>query len=477
MGIQNFNGWLKSTYGNAYISKQQLGSIDNLHIDLNCLLHKCVYQANTSNQVVKRLSYNIKNILDIVNPQKTLVLASDGVPPLAKTLLQRKRRNMSSKKIEQPKPISSLDFTVGSKFMNSLQENLSDVIKEIEKKRKIKTIFMCDDPNEAELKIMHHIKTKNNESHVVVSDDADVVLLTAAIDVDNIYVLSFESKKEKILSINTLLNEHQKKMKCNRRDFVFVSLLLGNDYIPKLNFINIDTLWKAYVNFKNNVEYEKLDIMSNDGKIQLTNLEFFLSFIVCGISNTLNKRTKISKIRTHHITRYLEGITWCFDNYSSGTCQKYDYIYSGKTIQPLDMMHVIMCNKITDVQYPTPLCEPMDKDKYLVLIMPRKAKSLIKNKYHNLIDNELSFMYEEEECIECKTHSKKLSELHKTMIMSKQMLCYQNDKTDDKYVDEITEIYEKSKSDISKINKIMKEHKIKHSPINIHNAINILNSV
>lgn len=476
MGIHNFNGWIKSTYGSAYITKQQMCSIDNLYIDLNCLLHKCGYLANTHNQVIKRLSYNIKNILDIVNPKKTLVLASDGVPPLAKTLLQRKRRSNSSKKLEQPKPISSLDFTVGSQFMDSLYENLNDTIKEIEKKRDISIIFMCDEPNEAELKIIHNIKTKKNESHVVVSDDADVILLTAAIDVDNIHILSFEDKKEKILSMNIMLNEHQKKMKCNKKDFVFISLLLGNDYIPKLNFINIDTLWKAYVKFKNDYDYSHLNIMSDDGKIQLTNLKYFLSYVICGISNSLNKKTKLCDIRPRKIKHYLEGITWCFDNYSTGTCQKYDYIYSGKTIQPLEILHTIICKQITDIEYPTPLCEPMNKDKYMILIMPRKAKSLVKNKYHDLIENELSFMYEEEECIQCKTYSKKLGELHKTMKMTKNIICY-SDNPNSKYVEEITELYEKSRKEISDMSKVMKEHKLTHTPINIHNAIKILNSV
>jgi 5'-3' exonuclease len=380
--------------------------------------------------------------------------------------------------MEAPKPISSLDFTVGSQFMKSLHENLCDALNKIEQKWKIKIILMIDEPNEAELKIMSHIKNnKTNESHMIVSDDADVILLSAAINVKKIHIFGFENKVEKILSIDMLLNEHYIKTLCNNDDFVFVSLLLGNDYIPKLNFINIELLWKAYVGFKKSPNNENQNIMSDNKKINLDNLKKYLHWMIFYVKNSSNKRINIDDLKSKcNVQKYLEGITWCCGNYSSGTCQKYDYMYSGKSIQPINILYSLLCGQVNDVSYPTPSCGPMDKDKYLVLIMPKKAKLMIKEKYHKLIDNELSFMYEEEECEHCVNHSRKMSSLCKTMMMSKGLINQtENDNEDTKR--EINEIYNKTRHEISDTYKIMKTHKLSHKPINIHDAINILNSV
>ena len=473
MGIQNFNGWLRSSYNNSYV--KELQNIDNLYIDLNCLLHKCGYKVDTSEQVIKRLKYNINNILKVVNPSKSIIFASDGVPPLAKTLLQRKRRIASINKMcEEIKNISSLDFTVGSEFMNSLEDNLGEYVKDIEKKRKIQSIFLCDGPNEAELKITYTIKQHKNGNHVIVSDDADVILLASAINVDNIYVLSYENKKEKILSIDLLLNEHKKRTGCNRNDFVFVSLLLGNDYIPKLNFINIDILWNAYINFKNNKEHINESIISSKGNLQLKYLKQYIMCIVRDTSSTLNKRTKINNINPGKVNKYIEGLIWCFQNYSEGTCQKYDYVYNGKTIQPLQIVYSIICENIKNITYPTPSCGPMDKDKYLILIMPRKAKKLVKQKYHDTIDNHLNFLYEEEECEKCKTYAKQINKLNKTIIICKNFLSHENDNDSN---EKLNNMYLDARTEISSVQKKLKEHKLTHSPVDIYKAIRILNSI
>jgi hypothetical protein len=85
-------------------------------------------------------------------------------------------------------------------------------------------------------------------------------------------------------------------------------------------------------------------------------------------------------------------------------------------------------------------------------------------------------MYEEEECVECVNNSKKMSTLCKTMMMSKGLINQtENDNEDTKR--EINEIYDKTRHEISDTHKIIKSHKLTHKPINIYDAINILNSM
>jgi 5'-3' exonuclease len=217
---------------------------------------------------------------------QTLGIFIDGVPSISKMNEQRSRRYMSSiieeykKKIlesyadylkKQPNHVylaerykitwSKAKITPGTSLMEKLVAYL--------KNKKIQAKFSEGKPNmkivisdmhdfgEAETKIMKYIKTylgETSDNIVTYSPDADVILLCMLMPVKNIYVLQFHQQDlvYNLIDILTLkkniayyLNNHPKFSKQTfdinkvNYDIVYLSSIFGNDFIPKIESVNV----------------------------------------------------------------------------------------------------------------------------------------------------------------------------------------------------------------------------------------------
>ena len=116
MGITNFHKWLRENYPQS-IKSHWIDSYDNVYIDLNFVLHYCYYGVNTITDIYIKLQSYIESILQLLQPQQNVIFATDGTAPLAKLILQRKRRLNISKQ-NANKDFSSVIFTPGTHFMN-----------------------------------------------------------------------------------------------------------------------------------------------------------------------------------------------------------------------------------------------------------------------------------------------------------------------------------------------------------------------
>lgn len=467
MGIANFYSWIKEQYPMAF--KKTTGIYDNVYIDLNYLLHMCSYNCRSKDEIISRLKSIIETIIKFSIPVKTLNLFTDGASSLAKLLLQRKRR-LNISRSDKDLEISSLNFTPGTKFMIDLENNLKDLKKKIETIYNIKVNIFANSNDEAELKIknslMKNSRLSKNDTHIVVTNDADVVVMMLTnCNYEKICIL-FKDDNYCTLSLGELIKEHCKlygTSKAPNLDFSFLSLFLGNDYIPKVNFATPDKLWKIYryvlFDYPNGII--KINNISNtdDKKDKyefIINSKFLVS-LLSGLFGSVpirqSKKINYRDSRSKLYENYYDGLTWCFDMYLNADCVRYNYMYEyPNSPHPLGLILSLHMNPeyivLKECKY-----DCIDQDLYAILLLPRSAKSLISKKYYEFMDS-VSNLYEQEDC-------KKCGDFHKELKMINSKIVGIKDSNDDNDKKEL----KKYKALSSATSKKLVTHKKNHSTL------------
>jgi 5'-3' exonuclease len=345
MGVPGFFAWLlKQDLKKSIVLKNITKQPKGLYLDSNCLFHpQCFkllsYYHNETNitkledMMIKRIINYINYLINYVNPSEVIFIAVDGVAPVAKINQQRKRRyksvidndikfNLQRKyKIPHNESWSNIVITPGTNFMIKLDKALNK-LKQINKK----IIYSSyKEPGEGEHKILQYIKNNVDKTtediNVIYGLDADLIFLTFASEVNNLYLLrelqhldkkfkENDSKdKHPVTDVNEYLcyvsidntiqtlNEYiTNKLVMNkeftdiknlnnfRNDFIFICYFLGNDFIPHIPSIDIkkggmDLVIDAYVHaIERTGEYliqDKTNLIINPVTFKL-----FLSFLV-----------------------------------------------------------------------------------------------------------------------------------------------------------------------------------------------------
>lgn len=232
-------------------------------------------------EVVK---YTKHLVSDIVRPSKMLYIAFDGVAPRAKMVQQRSRRYKAIQIEEFQTKLrtelgmedklnhfeTSIHMTPGSQFMTKLSKKFLEIIKEkgfTTYSNDIKVIFSDSSiPQEAEHKYLHIIKelrdNKNteNDNVVILSPDADTIVLSISTHKNNIYIikqpdlsdknqLKFENFEFIYLSIdkckehfyNEIKGEYNKNIDYSKIliDYLFCTMITGDDFVVSLPILKI----------------------------------------------------------------------------------------------------------------------------------------------------------------------------------------------------------------------------------------------
>jgi 5'-3' exonuclease len=395
MGIDGFHKWIKTDYESIYYDIYKTEKIfHHLYIDLNYLLHLCHYNSNDEVHLLNKMSVVILDICKKVSPTISLNLFCDGTAPFAKMVLQRERR-MSNKNDDIFK--TSLNFTPGTNFIKDISIKLEKCIKTIKTYYNIKVNIDSIAPGEAEIKIKNKIiqnyNKNNNHSHILVTNDADVVLILAS---DETYTKTNILLNDTVLPINELLMEHFKKYNINfnknninNLDFVFLNILLGNDYIPKIAELSPKKIWNSYL--QNSFKHKYLLKINKQNNI--IKYDFNKDFLIDILNDCIGKipKTKILKNNKLHsmeiYKNYFDGILWTITMYNLGRCYNYNYICnSNKPIDILNLIIYLYNFNIDDFEYietnpiPSILCG--------ILLLPENAsRELIDKKYFKFIDN------------------------------------------------------------------------------------------
>jgi 5'-3' exonuclease len=241
---------------------------------------------------------------------KQVYIAIDGAAPMAKIIQQRQRRFKSAFETENIQLIAEEEgieqkgvrwdtnaITPGTKFMDRLCSHLEGYIAQIRNYNK-ETEFILDsskNQGEGEHKLLNHMDTNRiehmNYQKVIYGLDADLIILSMLRGYNLTYLYRETSyypfqPDEQVnylymdVSImrNSILKEYwQEGMDTQQRliiDYVFLTYLLGNDFVPNLFILKIQKGGFELLNelYTRGFSRFKCHLINKDLKI---NLEFF----------------------------------------------------------------------------------------------------------------------------------------------------------------------------------------------------------
>jgi len=293
MGVPGFFAWLLKQYrydkhNIEYIITKNVNNIDYLYIDANCLFHpKCFEILEKYNKIkienneileqymIDNIITYITDIIKLTQPKEQIIIAVDGIAPMAKINQQRYRRYKTGLELKIKQNIrqkysyeelnkwTNMSITPGTLFSDKLDKQL-----QLFSKTNNKILYSSyKERGEGEHKIIQYIK-KNNKyenTHVIYGLDADLIFLSLSIDMNNIYLLRENINDNdleyifidniKLFYNNLIMNKLNIVLDREIdliKDFIILCFFLGNDFLPHIYYLEIknnglDILIYSYV--------------------------------------------------------------------------------------------------------------------------------------------------------------------------------------------------------------------------------------
>jgi 5'-3' exonuclease len=316
MGIPSYFLQIVKKYKNI-IKKTSLltGTVDNFYADCNGIVYDVIRSITFENknidayetEVINAVCEKIQSYIDAFQPREKIIVAFDGVAPVAKLNQQRERRYKSwltgelqkrieknsaskSKSLSQQQAVetsavwNTSSITPGTAFMKKLNAHVTEHFKS-NPKVLVSTSDVC---GEGEHKIFQHIRDLAGEhatkTTIIYGLDADLIMLCLnhlhiseriflyretpefIKSVDNTldqaadYYIDIPELAQSIIKYMNGMHDQQGQVsakiefqseKCRMFDYIFICFMLGNDFMPHFPALNIrtggiDTLLDAY---------------------------------------------------------------------------------------------------------------------------------------------------------------------------------------------------------------------------------------
>jgi 5'-3' exonuclease len=315
MGIPSYFLQIVKKYKNIIKSTLQLtGCVDNFYADCNGIVYDVIRSITFANksvdayesEVITAVCHKIQSYIDVFQPKDKIIVAFDGVAPVAKLNQQRERRykswltgdlqkriekkNVSKKATSSPPSVETSTFwntssiTPGTAFMKKLNLQVTAHFMS-NPKVLVSTSDVC---GEGEHKMFQHIRDfadgHKNKTTIIYGLDADLIMLCLnhlhiseriflyretpefIKSVDNTldqaadYYIDIPELAQSIIKYMNGMHEQQDQVsakiefqseKCRMFDYIFICFMLGNDFMPHFPALNIrtggiDTLLDAY---------------------------------------------------------------------------------------------------------------------------------------------------------------------------------------------------------------------------------------
>lgn len=343
MGVPGFFSWLlknKRKFGAKNLILNNLPyKVGWLMLDTNCLLHPCVanilekykegqlvidpnkdLRMQIEQYIWEKIVQCIDDMITQTEPEYVYI-GIDGVAPMGKILQQRQRRyrflfdkkiklnqmdtiekleeiitktTIKSNGIEEPAlPLSSIELTPGTDYMERINQQMIKYV-EILKKKNIKCIYSSyHDEGEGEHKILQYIKTNLEPTVpiVIYGLDADLLFLSLGLGYEyDLYVMRekqiFANKEvdlDEVPEYNYVevkqLHILISNLEVSTNDFIVLCYLIGNDFLPGLLTTDVkkgglDKIFKAWNNLK-----EKIGIQT-EYECEMENIKVVKSYLV-----------------------------------------------------------------------------------------------------------------------------------------------------------------------------------------------------
>jgi 5'-3' exonuclease len=332
MGIPSYFSYIVKKH-NDILKKFSNSSFnfDNLYLDCNGIIYDSLSKLNNTNnnnlekELIKLTCEKIKYYIDLIKPNKNILIAFDGIAPVAKLNQQKDRRykswylnQINSSSITNNFNTSSI--TPGTNFMNNLDLELKEKFKE-------NNIILSTskEEGEGEHKIFEFIRN-NAEKHkkettVIYGLDADLIMLTLnhLEYCNNLYLFRETPYFIKNLESSLIENENYiidiplfavklaqdminkdniSDITKNKliKDYVFLCFLLGNDFMPHFPSLNIRTNGiDILLNIYNKVNENGKDYLINNNSINWKSLRKIVEILSSIEENLFKEEYKIRK--------------------------------------------------------------------------------------------------------------------------------------------------------------------------------------
>jgi len=335
-----------------HISSKQFGRCTHLFLDSNSIIYDVMrnqcyepptlkserkqYDSDFEKHTIQEICKQLKYYISLISPSRYTMVAFDGVAPAAKLKQQQTRRykndyikNRFNTSSEKPAWNTSA-ITPGTEFM----KNLSTSVVEYFQNEKNITVSGSNEPGEGEHKIFEWIRKNKNSSSmsdakcIIYGLDSDLIMLALQHLHHCPQIYLFRETPHFIKSIDKTLNPNElyaldipnlgervaKEMKTTPRrhaisDYIFISFLLGNDFIPHMPALNIrtngiDRIFDAY-----KATVSKKTHLTSGGKINWDAFKRFLGFLAKNEEHYIKYEYTLREKQENRVKKYLHTKT------------------------------------------------------------------------------------------------------------------------------------------------------------------------
>jgi 5'-3' exonuclease len=279
---------------------------DYVYLDCNYMCHYLIYKCNSDTDLYGKICDYWDYLASTIKIKKELFLIFDGEydtnmlsnPKLQTHLLREKSKKKSDNYDAQ-------SIGPGTKILKTFRELLSDTICRYKKINKLNfkvTINSDDVKGEADIKILNTIYESEQNNICICSKDSDMILIAQSLCVNKLISIDILSNFRPIKFIDI------KKFSTYGLDYIFIVLLLGNDYLPKISNVHYDILINSYNRY---IKFNK-PIISN-GQINPDNLVNYIGYIISSSERKI--KPKLSNINQERFTIYFNNLNWCLSHY------------------------------------------------------------------------------------------------------------------------------------------------------------------
>mmetsp|Transcript_30559 Transcript_30559/g.44398 ORF Transcript_30559/g.44398 Transcript_30559/m.44398 type:complete len:740 (-) Transcript_30559:233-2452(-) len=377
--------------------------------------------------------------------RKAQAVESGGIwPPPTKSRRRQKKR------------LDTLRITPGTGFMLRLRMVLEWYAANFcswggggHRQRPLVFVSGADVPGEGEIKLLEHLHdslgwtssscsaggNSQPQSFLLVGSDADLLLLGLAAGVPRCDVLTTDGNgNDKLFKVNVLCRRlvsnfggcalprgKSSGAGLYELDFLVISFLQGNDYLPKLSGVNPQRYLKNLVNILKEERWQGQHLLNiRDGTIVEVNLSLLVALVKGGGNNGTKRRCGVDIAKDEELSygmedtidaagadhvedasgmkrgpdpnQYLTCLAWCAAMYLTGTCPDYTMSYQYRKAPTATELARFQNSKPN----PQPFYEiqsgtkatPLPADVFSLCLLPGAAKEHIPFPLQSLMDED-----------------------------------------------------------------------------------------
>jgi 5'-3' exonuclease len=242
-----------------------VSTANNLYLDSNSIIydmvHSIKYGPNFEEILIQAVCDKIDYYLALIRPSR-VIIAFDGVPPMAKVKQQRERRYKSWIVPGPPSNWNTIQITPGTVFMDKLDASLHSHFKHYSQNYDYFKLSTSKEPGEGEHKIFsfirNHPEYHASQKTLIYGLDSDLIVLSLNhLKYGDIKLLReapafmMQDKELHVLDVSKLADGICEIIGDRIPDYIFMTLFLGNDFMPHFPALNLrttgfDTLIQTY---------------------------------------------------------------------------------------------------------------------------------------------------------------------------------------------------------------------------------------